>query len=442
MDKQKLITIAALVIFSALVLLNLLTVFTPELGFDALWYHLTLPKLWLLKRQWFFPGGLLYYSAMPRLSETIFIPLISLTGYVGPKIIQFLSGLGTAYLTYSISRYLKLNKFFSLLAASAFYITWLVSWQSGSAYIDLIRTFLETGALWFLLRGKWVRGSILLGLAIGTKWLSLGSLFIYAFIFGPNLIFPALLIALPWFVIALHFTGNPVYPLLEPFLSHTLPTIKSLIPRILLSPLTVTKPFDDFLTPMAGVFVIFTVFNFLRSSGNIKKVALLGILGAVYSVTLNPPSSRFILPYLPAICISTMYFVADQKRLFRDIFNYLLIASFIFILCLRLIAIQKYIPFLMGTQSRDQFLTQMSPRLPDTFIDTDSYVANNLKGKKILIDKLHNLYYFPYDFDHTSWATEEKDYDYLVTINENPHSPDMELVHTNQVGIQVFKIRK
>ena len=32
--------------------------------------------------------------------------------------------------------------------------------------------------------------------------------------------------------------------------------------------------------------------------------------------------------------------------------------------------------------------------------------------------------------------------DYLVTINENPHSPDMELVHTNQVGIQVFKIRK
>ncbi|KKT96647.1 MAG: hypothetical protein UW99_C0053G0005 [Candidatus Collierbacteria bacterium GW2011_GWC2_45_15] len=99
MDKQKFILVISSAIFAALVLLNLLTVFTPEIGFDALWYHLTLPKLWLYKHQWFFPGGLMYYSVMPRLSETLFIPLIALTGYIGPKFLQFLAGLGTALLT-------------------------------------------------------------------------------------------------------------------------------------------------------------------------------------------------------------------------------------------------------------------------------------------------------------------------------------------------------
>jgi len=441
MDKQKFILVASTAIFAALVLLNFLTVFTPEIGFDALWYHLTLPKLWLFKHQWFFPGGLMYYSVMPRLSETLFIPLVALTGYIGPKFLQFSAGLGAALLTYRISRFLKISKFHSTMATFSFYITWLVSWQSGSAYIDLIRTFLEISALWSLIRGKWLRGSLFLGLAIGTKWLSLGSLAIYALIFGPQIIFPALLIASPWFIIAAYFTRNPVYPLFEPFLSHTLPSFTELIPRILFSPLSLTRPVDDFLTPLAGIFFIITLIHFFYSKGNVRKISLLGLLGILFSVSLNPPSSRFMLPFLPALTISTMYALDRLKHPSLNFFKYVLLASFVFILALRVIAFEKYIPFLTHHQTRDEFLTQMSPKLPDTFIDSDSFVKDNLEGKKIIIDRLHNLYYFPYDFDHTSWVEGDKGYDYLVTVKEDPGNLNMELIHTNQVGIQIFKLK-
>ena len=66
MDKKKFVKILIWTPIILQALLNFATVFTPEIGFDALWYHLTLPKLWLLKHQWHFNGGLLYYSVMPR----------------------------------------------------------------------------------------------------------------------------------------------------------------------------------------------------------------------------------------------------------------------------------------------------------------------------------------------------------------------------------------
>ena len=131
------------------VAVNLVGALGPELGFDALWYHLTLPKLWLLKHQWYFPGGLLYYSVMPRLAETFFIPLVHFTGTVGPKLVQYLAGLGTGVIIWKILTNLKQPKILKAAAVSLFYCIWLVSWQSGSAYVDLIRTFFETVALFY-----------------------------------------------------------------------------------------------------------------------------------------------------------------------------------------------------------------------------------------------------------------------------------------------------
>ena len=68
------------------------------------------------------------------------------------------------------------------------------------------------------------------------------------------------------------------------------------------------------------------------------------------------------------------------------------------------------------------FLVSQASRLPGTFLDADGYVGGLPEGSKILVDKLHNLYYFPRDFDHTSWVTEKSGYDYLVTIGESPET--------------------
>ena len=59
-----------LIIVQALV--NLIGALGPELGFDALWYHLTEAKLFLQRGSIApLPGNLLYWSGLPRLGEMI-----------------------------------------------------------------------------------------------------------------------------------------------------------------------------------------------------------------------------------------------------------------------------------------------------------------------------------------------------------------------------------
>lgn len=441
MDKKKLILWCIWTPIALLGLLNLLTVFTPEIGFDALWYHLTLPKLWLLKRQWFFDGGLLYYSVMPRLTETLFIPLIKVAGFIGPKLLQYLSGVGISFLIWKISSKLKFSNISKSLAVSLFYCTWLVSWQSGSAYIDLFRTLLETAALFFLISGSWKKGGLLLGLAVGTKWLSLGSVGIYAVVFGLPLVLPVILLSLPWLYISFKFTGNPMYPMFDPILQNSFAPVLPVVNRILLLPLTLTLPFDDFLSPVVFILVILASFSLFSRQKAVRQISLIGILGSIFSVSLDPPSSRYFLPYFPALIIAAIAIVDQLKPKLRIFLISLFVISSVGILGLRVLADSKYFPYLLGKQTQNEFLTEFSGRMPDTFIDSDGFVANALpKNSKILIDKLHNLYYFPFDFDHTSWTKTQKGYDYLITTNTKPSEVEGQLIHSNSVGIQVYKL--
>ena len=442
MGKESLIRKVFWGLFLLLAALNFLTTFVPEIGFDALWYHLTLPKLWLLKNQWYFSGGLLYYSAMPRLTEIIFTPLIAISGYVGPKLLQFTAGLLISLLIFKIGKLVGLSKTWCLTAANLFYLSWLVSWQSGSAYIDLFRTLLETFALYFFIQKKPQQGSIFLGLAVGTKWLSLGSLAIFAFVFGFNIVPLALLVALPWFVIAYLFTNNPIYPIFSVFMAQQNPELISSLKNLLLLPYKITLPFDDFISPVAGLLVSLAAVNYLLAKNNlIKRISLIGVLGAIISVILNPPSSRFFLPYLPATVIGAVLLVSKLQPPIQKAFLYLFGVSFLVVIVLRLIAFQKNLPYLLGQQTQNQYLSTLATRLPGTFIDSDGFVQANLNGQKILIDKLHNLYYFPYNFDHTSWINNRSNYDYLVTYDTKPEEIGGYLVHTNNLGIQIYKLK-
>ena len=61
-----------------LCLVNLVGALGPETAFDALWYHITLPKIYLQHKELLFiPGGLLYYSAMPQLGEMLYVGGVS-----------------------------------------------------------------------------------------------------------------------------------------------------------------------------------------------------------------------------------------------------------------------------------------------------------------------------------------------------------------------------
>ena len=441
MGKRKIILFLIWIPIILVGLLNIVTVFAPEIGFDSLWYHLTLPKLWLLKRQWYFKGGLLYYSVMPRLTETIFIPLIKYFGFVGPKAFLFLSGVGTSIVIWKITDKLKFSTVLKSVSVSLFYCTWLVSWQSGSTYIDLFRTFLESVALLYLVSGRVIKGGVFIGLSIGTKWLSLGSLAIYSLVFGPTLIIPAAIISAPWFFIAHKFTGNPVYPIFGTVIHNALSSFQEILTRVVLLPLSLTFPFDDFLSPMIFVLVILAILSLFSRQKTIRKISQIGLLGAIFSQALDPPSSRYFLPFLPAIIISAVALVSQMKEKLVSIFILLCILSSLLIFGLRFVAVKKNFAYILGKQDTNTFLTTYASRLPDTFIDSDEYVKNNIpKESKILIDKLHNLYYFPHNFDHTSWASPDQKYDYLITTDTDQTEVKGTLIHTNSIGIQIYKL--
>lgn len=445
-----------LLLFVIQVLINLLGVFSPEMSFDALWYHLTFSKLFLLKHQWYFPGGLLYYSAMPRLGETLFIPLLQLLGTTGPKLLQFSSSLWISYLLFRLSK-----KFYSpnisLLITLLFYNSWLVSWQSSSAYIDLIYSAFQFTALYLLILkpklplkiSPLILSGIFWGLALGTKWQSLPFFLLASALFNSAILLPALITFSPWMVIAYRFTGNPFYPLGEAFMTQTQVSQVSplffhplqIFSRFLSVPYYLSLPYDDLINPILGLlFLSGLIFVFFKKSHSTLRQLSLYLLGCLFVWQLiPPPSSRYILPLLPLILI-----ISARAFLVKKLGPILISLSFLSLLAItsaRLYANTKYLPYLAGKVDQNQFLTSLSYRLPDTFIDSDGWIEQNLSQlqEPVLVSDLHNLYYLPVDYDHVSWANRSY-YPYLITKSANPDDINGELVHYNSLGIQVFKL--
>lgn len=159
-------TLMGLILVQALV--NLVGAMGPEKGFDALWYHLPIPKIWLEAHKIFFIGGNLYYSAMPKLIDMLYI-------FPHAQLIHFGFGILTLVVIYKLARK-YLDEKYSLLACVIFYSNLVVGWQSITAYIDLGRTFFEALAFYLLLDKKIYKSAIVLGLAMATKTLAVGSL--------------------------------------------------------------------------------------------------------------------------------------------------------------------------------------------------------------------------------------------------------------------------
>ena len=120
----------------------------PEYSFDALWYHLSLPKIFLEEGS-IFPvtQGIFYYSLMPKLGEMLFTPAVAFNMEVIAKLTQWVFGILTSIVIYKISRryFDSVKSFFAVLI---FYSSLVVAWESTVAYVDLIRVFFEVMALW------------------------------------------------------------------------------------------------------------------------------------------------------------------------------------------------------------------------------------------------------------------------------------------------------
>src|SRR3989338_4914871 len=218
-------------------------------------------------------------------------------------------------------------------------------------------------------------------------------------------------------------------------------SLQAIFSRIVSAPIFLTRPSEDFLSPVSGLVYLISFLGLLSSRRQIRQLALLGIMGTFYLLLTPPPSTRYYLPYLPAVILAAVYLLSRLKDKIAILFITAFTISSFVVLALRAGSYLKYLPYLTGRLNPNQFLTTMSSRLPGTFIDSDGYVAKNLPPNgTYLIANLHNLYYFPYNFDHASLAAPGQRYDYLVTRGADPSAIAGELIHTNDIGIQISKL--
>lgn len=458
-------TKTTLILLFTLAIVNLVGALGPETSFDALWYHLTFPKLYIQNHAiTFIPGGLLYYSAMPKLGELFFVPALVFGNEIFAKGVQYVFGILTAVAIYKISRrYVAIS--LSLLACLVFYSNILVAWESTVAYIDLIRTFYEIMAVWALLlwsdtrKKTWLYlSAIMLGFAISTKLLALGSLLIFTILIVysfwnnkktklkyqytsiPVYWFISLGIVLPWFIFSYIYTGNPVYPFFTavyPIGSYqnilSLQTLFADLSRLFLfSP--------DPISPIYLIIVPLVVAYFTKFKPDIKMLAYYALLTLlVWYITPRTGGGRFILPYLPAwsiLVIAVLDFVKQKK-----IVHHTILISIFYIACLTILyrgaANSRYMPVILGFQTKEQFLVKNLNYSFGDFYDTDGYFAKHIKPTdRVLLYGFHNLYYVNFPFIHSSWVKKGDTFTHIATQDAQlpVRFSDWDLIYENNIS--------
>lgn len=424
----------------SLILLALVVSFlaslVPETGFDALWYHLTIPKLYLQNGGvYHIPGGLLYYSEMPRLIEILYVPLLKYFGYVGPHLLNWLSGIGSALVIYLLARK-YLDKSYAVLAVVIFYVTPLVGWTSGSAYVDLPRTFFEILTVYLLFERKILLAGLIFGLAISTKTLALGSylpLLAVMYLLKStqkniaSFFIVSLIIGLPWFLSAFIGTGYPFYPIGAGILdtNHALPisqpnafiNIFTDLWKVFIYPEDVISPIFVLLVPF--IFVIFT-----KMTREIRILTVYMLLSyVVWWMIPRTGGGRFILPYLPVwaiVCASTISLQKDN--LIRNLLLAVVILVAVFNLGYRVFALKKSLPFLTGKQTATEYLCTHLDFSISTFVDCDGFLARNIiPSDRLLVIGVHNLFYLDVPYIHETWYKGEE---FNKILTQNSDIPD------------------
>lgn len=402
-------------------LVNLVGALGPELGFDALWYHLTLPKIYLQNhRLVYIPGNLLYYSTLPKLLEMLYVSALAFQGEILAKIIHFIFGVLSAIGLYKLSRrYLRVKS--TLIVVTIFYTALVVGWQSITAYVDLARTFFEILALDYFL--KWyekerkqnlIKSALMIGLAISTKLLALGSLIIFLFLiifkrkFKDFLAFSgiALLVSLPWLVFSFIHTRNPVYPIFGNILDSSHKFVSFNIMRFISDFWNLFLRSADPISPIILIFLPLFLVSKLSKTGKVLAAYCL-LAYVVWYFTPRIGGGRFFLPYLPAFSLLCGFvFEAKEKQ---KIIRRFLIIFIIFITVINVIyrgiANKKYLPVILGRQTKADFLKRNLNFKFGDFYDVDGFFKANIDSKDlVLIYGIHNLYYVDFPFVHESWA--------------------------------------
>ncbi|MGQ9628443.1 MAG: ArnT family glycosyltransferase, partial [Anaerolineae bacterium] len=216
------------------ILIAFLSALAPPIAWDSQVYHLTGPKLYIERGR--ITGGIdIPYLGFPQLVEMLFAAGLLLKGPAVARLMHFSYGILCLLALFAFSRRYFEQKV-GFLSGAIFYAVPSVVLISTWAYVDVALIFYELAAFYALLRwrtdsdadSRWLLLSgLFCGMGLGVKYTGFALAFSLALAalwsvrsqglramglalasFGGA----ALLLALPWEIRNLFFTGNPFYP--------------------------------------------------------------------------------------------------------------------------------------------------------------------------------------------------------------------------------------
>lgn len=447
--KQDKISVILIILFLLSAVVNLIGALGPELGFDALWYHLTIPKIYLEQERIFYiPGGLFYYSAMPKLMEMLYLTTLTLSKFgILAKLIHFSFGILCAISLYQLSRKF-LNKKLSLFTTILFYTSLIVGWESITAYVDLGRTFFEILALKLFLdwgeernKGNKEKGgniklyesAIMLGLAVSTKLIALVSLPIFLFLVlylyrfrlkaGTTKVFlfaaVTFLTVAPWMYFSYRYTGNLIYPIFSGILdsTHQIPHFNLILVAKDLWQLFYHP--QDLISPLFLIFLPIVFFRVVKGGvkGELRVLGTYCFFALVFWYFIpRTGGSRFILPYLPALSLLIVWTISLTDKFYKNSLYVLVFVTALVNTGYRFLANKKFIPVVFGSESRDIFLANNLKFNMNEFYDLNGDLKNIIKNDDlVLVYGSHNLFYMNTPFIHESYAQPGTLYSYILT---------------------------
>lgn len=418
-------------IFLQLVL-SLGGVLSPELSFDALWYHLSLPKMYLDWGKIMFPKGNLLQSGLPRLGEMWYtMALATDSSSTTARSLHLLGGFIAFLLMYHLAERLSSRRA-AILAAAAWYTMLSVGWLSTSGYVDLFAVVFVLLAAQEIVDGKrlWL-GGLLLGFGASVKLVfllpgAMTSLLI--FIKRPRahgrlrsllMFLSGLVLAIiPWLGLSWIMTGDPLYPLIKyqptSVFGAPLANLAGRLVSVVIAPWWWTMRPDTPISPIYLGFLPLMILSWKRFKDEVRQYFALGGI-FILSVWLFPEfSNRYLLPGLALMTIPIAAMVASTAGWQRRMLVGFVIVTVMANVFSRAIVSRKFVPYLLGEESRDTFLEKNLNLRFGNFFDKGAKIAELTHSRTVLVVGIHNIFYVDFPFDHISWASEPGKYRYIL----------------------------
>jgi hypothetical protein len=393
--------------------LSLLQCLTPPIAWDSQVYHLMGPKLYLQAHR--LPVDIdLPYLGFPLLLEMLFTAGLFLKGDIVARLIHYAYGFLTLLALFAFARR-YFNRKVAWLSMAIFYSVPSLVLISTWAYVDLGLIFYEFTAFYALMRWleardkRWLAlTAILCGLAMGVKYTSIILPITLALIIALKvrqeglketvqalLLFGllAIVVASPWYLKNLFFTGNPFYPFFfggtywDEFrawwysragtgLAFTAPW------RLLVAPLEITvlgtqgkESYDATIGPilLTVVPLLALVWRKIASEerrviGYALLVCLIQYLFWLYGVAQSAllVQTRLLFPIFALLALLAGYTVDKLALLTRQVFSLQWFVTTVLLLALGLNAVSSVLhfisdsplPYLTGFESKESYLTR------------------------------------------------------------------------------------